>query len=123
MKITDYRIQPSAADPLKGMVAIGDGTAYYNVLGPFGQGYNIRVELEGEEGTLSYHWREAPGAHAQTTSSTYEIHADAIYKGQERILHLSRKGSFEPIDDGVAVALFIVNHHFAQKTGPFEKKA
>lgn len=115
MKFDDYIIHPASRHT--GKIQIDD-MYDYEVYGPFGQGYNIKVQSQKDKGVLNYHWRDGPGAYVKTKTSKYELSTYSIYRDTTIILEMN-KDEFEPVDDQAVMALFIINHFFSRKTGIF----
>ncbi|MDG9671273.1 hypothetical protein ONV78_26300 [Hahella sp. CR1] len=120
MKIDDYQIALTQGKTLKGNILV-DEQYSFEVYGPFGQGYNIRILNFLKKITLNYHWRNGPGATVRTPGGTYEMSDSSIFKAGKKILQIDQNGNFEPISDSYAMALFVLNHYFWNKTGPFKR--
>ena len=99
-----------------------DSSYSYEVFGPFGQGYNIKISRLFKSAKLNFHWRDGPGAFGETPEGKYEMSDDMMFKGGCKILSLAQDGSFAKIDDEFALALFVINHHFYRKSGPFNRE-
>ena len=117
MILAQFPISRSFFNKLKGKVKIPEEYSY-EVFGPFGTGFNIKVSRNNTFGKLMYS-RDATWGCASTELGDYEIHVKGIATKKERILEVSDHGSFVPINDKAAMALFIVYSHYWNKTGPF----
>jgi hypothetical protein len=120
MKIDDYQIVLSKGETLKGSILVDENYAF-EVYGPFGQGYNIRILKFMKKLTLNYHWRDGPGAAVKTLEGTYEMSGSSIFKAGKKVLQIDQSGNFEPISDSYAMALFVLNHYYWNKSGPFQR--
>jgi len=118
MKIVDYKVKYLPWNDLKGWVKINRWFSY-EVFGPFGQGYNIKISRWGPKAELKYHWKEDPGAFAKTPTGNYSIAPQGIFAGEDNILKVSEGGEFIPVKDEFAMGLFVVNYLFYRKEQPF----
>jgi hypothetical protein len=121
MNIQDCDIRRENLEELKGTVCVPEKFSF-EVYGPFGQGYNIRVRKLFKKAELAYHWRDGPGAYVKTPDGEYEISDTGIAQGGKHLMKISSTGNFEPIEDNFALALFVVNYYFSKKMGPFMRK-
>jgi hypothetical protein len=121
MNIADCKIVKDGSGEPKGIVCVPDEFSF-EIYGPFGQGFNIRVRRSFKSAELSYHWRDGPGAFVKTPEDTYEISDTAVSQPGKVLLRLKGNGDFEPINDKFALALFVVHHFYANKTGPFSRQ-
>ncbi len=97
-------------------------TVTYEVYGPFGQGYNIRTSGTGGSATLAYHWRDGPGADVKAPSGRYEMSDESAYDSQgNKCIQLQNGEVITELFDDLVLAIFVVNHYFATKTGPFTR--
>jgi len=114
-----FELTPNPKDCLVGIVH-ATTPLQYEVFGPFGQGYNIRVVGKGGTALLEYHWREGPGAGVTTPMGRYGISENSGHdeKGA-KIVQLKDNEVITESDDELLLAVFSVNHHFWLKTGPF----
>ena len=121
MLLNDQTVVPDPTTDHTGSVQMSERIGY-EVYGPFGQGYNIRVSANGSTATLAYHWREGPGAEVKAPSGRYEMSEESIYDshGKTRLKLVSNEVVTD-IQDELLIALFVVNHYFATKTGPFSR--
>jgi hypothetical protein len=122
MKITEYQVSPSSSDRLKGKVLISQEFKY-EVFGPFGQGYNIKVSRNFSSATLSYHWRDGGGSIVKTPNGNYEMSEISIFQNGNKILQIDESEEFSPLEDAFVMALFVVNHFYYKKTGPFKNNS
>ncbi len=116
MKIEDVSITRSS--DLKGTIQL-NGTYTYEAFGPFGQGYNIKVTHGSDEAVLNYHWRDGPGAFVKSKQGKYEMSDQTVFQGGKKLLDLTAALDFEPLEEEIIIALFIINHHYYRKSGPF----
>ena len=119
MKITEYQVSPSSSDRLKGNV-LSSKEFKYEVFGPFGQDYNIKVSRNFSSATLSYHWRDGGGSIVKTPNGSYEMSEVSIFQNGEKVLEINALEEFSPLEDDFVMALFVVNHFYYKKTGPFK---
>jgi len=125
MKIGDYPIELLKNENLKGKVVL-DTEYFFEIYGPFGTGYNIRIREERHnfninffkfitKATLSF-VRDCTNSGVKTNKGQYGMSYLKIFDGVNCILEIDGDGNFEPIKDPYAMALFIVNHHFWNKS-------
>lgn len=127
MNITDCIIKPELGDSKAGYIYLPEEFRY-EIVGPFGVGYKIKVkktkpkflELISRKGILTVR-RDDPGGEVRTPYGKYEMNRNSIFHKNGILLELGTSGAYESIQDQYAMALFIVNHYFSSKTGPFEK--
>jgi|GEM_PF-6047605 len=122
MKITEYQISPSSSDRLKGTVLVSQEFKY-EVFGPFGQGYNIKISRSFSSATLSYNWRDGGGSIVKTPTGSYEISENSIFQSGKKVFEINAVDEFSPLDDNFVMALFVVNHFYYMKTGPFKSNS
>ena len=121
MKISEYKVKPKWWNDLKGKIYI-DAWYSYEICGPFGQGYKIKLSRRGANAELNYHWREDPFAFANTPDGKYQIAPQDIFFGDKNVLKMSGSGEFEPLNDDLAMGLYTLNHLFYKKEWPFVRK-
>ena len=91
----------------------------YEVFGPFGSGYNIRVTGPSGSGSLRF-TRDYAGSAVKTPTEKYDISAEGAYSANgKKVIELVGKSVITESTDLLLLALFSVNHHFQCKTGPF----
>jgi len=116
---TDFPLVPNLLDNYKGHVAVSS-KINYEMFGPFGQRYNIRVSGKGGHGILNYCWRDGGGAPADTTRGEYKISDESVFDSRDaKILELRGLEIFTETNDELVQALFVVMYRYARKTGPF----
>ena len=94
-------------------------TVEYQIFGPFGSGYNIRVKSRSGSGLLRF-VRDYPGASVKTPSGKYDMSADTAYgEDGKKVIELSGQSVTTESTDLLLLALFSMNHHFVLGTGPF----
>lgn len=131
MKIGDYPIELLKSENFKGKVTL-DKEYFFEVYGPFGTGYNIRILEERHnfninffkfitKATLSF-VRDCPNSGVITNKGQYGMSYFKIFDGVNCILEIDEDGNFEPIKDPYAMALFIVNHLFWNKSNGMFKE-
>jgi hypothetical protein len=122
MLLSDFTVVPSKETVAKGRVT-GAGSYDYEIHGPFGQGYNIRISGSGGAAQLSYNWRDGPGAQVQSAGETFSMTETTMSGGRksDTILQLSGGKLESAIRDGVLLSLFVIHHHYARRTGPFTR--
>jgi hypothetical protein len=107
--------------PLCGEVR-GPEPIRYEVSGPFGSGYSIRVMGMSGSGSLRF-LRDYAGAEVVTPSGRYDMSAESAYGADGRkAIALGDDGIVTDSTDVLLLALFAVNHHFWHGTGPFAKE-
>lgn len=121
MKITDYPVSPSLSDNLKGKITVLQ-EFNYEVFGPFGQGYNIKVSRSLSVATLAYCWRDGGGAMVKTPSGSYEISESSIFQKRKKMLEMDSQEEFLPLEDDFVMALFVINNFYWTRSGPFKNK-
>ncbi|WP_426212510.1 hypothetical protein [Massilia sp. TWP1-3-3] len=123
MLLRGLKILPQTSSAHAGRVLLSSAVMY-EVYGPFGQGYNIRTSCDGDTATLSYHWRDGPGAEVLASSGRYEMSDESAYDSQgKKCIELEGDRVTTDIRDELVLALFVVNHYFATKTGPFTRNS
>lgn len=128
MKIKDYTIESKIGDPKKGYI-LGPEKFIYEIVGHFGTGYKIKVkkrypnyfEFFFGKGVLKYS-RDYQAGIVRTPNGRYEMSSDSISHKNEMISIVDLDGDSSLINDQYAMALFILNHHFGNKTGPFGRQ-
>lgn len=121
MKIAEIVITP-AAEKTNGTVNISGNTLAYEVFGPFGQGYNVKVYGNGQEAVLSYHWRDGPESFVKFSGNEYYFDTKLIKDSKGNII-LKLKGE-EVVAENISnylLCLFCVNFHYANRTGVFHR--
>jgi hypothetical protein len=69
---------------------------------------------------LGCRWGSFLGCHFERLRRSYEMSDTAIYSRREgEILKIDRDGNIPTIEDEIALALLILNHHYWNGTGPF----
>lgn len=115
-----FELSPEPDGPLCGMVR-GPEPIRYEVFGPFGSGYNIRVAGRSGSGSLRF-LRDYAGAEVVTPSGRYDMSAESAYAADgAKVIALGDDGMITDSTDALLLALFAVNHHFWHGTGPFAK--
>lgn len=115
-----FELSPEPDGPLCGMVR-GPEPIRYEVFGPFGSGYNIRVAGRSGSGSLRF-LRDYAGADVVTPSGKYDMSAESAYAADgAKVIALGDDGMITDSTDALLLALFAVNHHFWHGTGPFAK--
>ncbi len=114
----------SSRDDLTGTVDVGS-LYTFKVFGPFGVGYNIKVKSKRNSGVMRY---LRDGTCQGVTGrpfrkKRYEFSDTGFYRLGGEALSLGPNNEFEPVDDEAAMALFVVNHHYSNRTGPFAPQA
>lgn len=124
MFLSDFNVVPSKETVAKGQVT-GAGSFNYEIYGPFGQGYNIRISRLGGFAKLSYNWRDGSGADVRSAGESFSMTETTVYCGRksEMLLRLSGNEIGSTICDQLLLSLFVVNHHYACRTGPFARSA
>ena len=91
----------------------------YAVISPFGAGYKIQVSGKGCEAELVFS-RDYAGAEVETPRGRYEMSDTLIYNAQGVKVAELKDGTLVTSDTyELLIAIFVVNHHFWKKTGPF----
>jgi hypothetical protein len=119
MILSDFKLVPAFLSKHKGSIKI-HSSLKYEVFGPFGSGYNIRVT--GKQGTANLKFtRDYAGAIAITPNGKFEMSAESIFNSEGvKILQLIEQNFELENCDELLLAIFIVNHHFFKKSGPFK---
>jgi hypothetical protein len=132
MQIGDYPIELFKGENYKGKVLL-ERDYLFEVHGPFGTGYNIRIVKKRHnfpinflkfitKATLTFA-RDCTNSGVRTNEGVYGMSYSKIYVDVNCILEIDSNGNFEPINDSYAMALFIVNHHFSNKSdGIFKRR-
>ncbi|MBB5353911.1 hypothetical protein HNR46_004176 [Haloferula luteola] len=123
MKVASIPISVSEESKFHGTIELSKNYEY-EVFGPFGIGYNIRVFCADESGEL--HFVRDGSCPAKTRRGrilrSYELSDTAIYSRRDgELLKLENDSEIPEIEDEVALALLILNHHYWNGTGPFTK--
>jgi len=120
MLLSDFTVVPSEESVTRGQVT-GSGSYSYEIYGPFGQGYNIRVSGFSGSAQLSYNWRDSDIAAVQSPSGNFGMTETVVRGGKKSdvILQLSGDRMDSSLTDGLLLSMFVVNHHYASRTGPF----
>ena len=115
-----YELHPMHDQPLSGRV-LAPEPLQYEVFGPFGVGYNIRVTGPSGCGSLNF-LRDYAGADVETPTGKYDISAEGAFsiKGK-KVIELTGQNMVTESEDFILLALFSVNHHYWHKTGPFAR--
>lgn len=120
-QFSSFVVSPDQTDRLKGYIKIPQQIRY-EVFGPFGQGYNIRVVGFSGDAELNFCVRDGPGAQARTPQGRYEMSEDSVYDSKRtKVLELKGDEVTVNTSDILALSLFIVNHYYWLKTGPFDR--
>src|SRR5690348_2106201 len=114
MLLSDFKVVPSDESVTRGRV-IGSSSYSYEIYGPFGQGYNIRVSGPGGSAKLSYNWRDGDIADVQSPSGTFGMTETVVRGGRKSdvVLQLSGDKLESTLTDGLLLSMFVVNHHYA----------
>jgi hypothetical protein len=122
MKLSDIQISPSEQDIATGSVILVTRFAF-EIFGPFGQGFNIRVSGSGRVALLQYQWREGPSASVELEGNRYEMTEDSILDSSGTTIAKLRVDELTTKEkDSLLLALFAVYHHYAKRTGPFSRR-
>jgi hypothetical protein len=115
-----YELQPKHDQPLSGKV-LAPEPIQYEIFGPFGVGYNIRVTGPGGSGSLRF-LRDYAGAAVKTPTGKYDMSAQGAFSAKgEKVIELTGQTMITESDDFILLALFSVNHHYWCGTGPFAR--
>ena len=118
MKLSDFKIKPSYFRKHHGSIKL-QSKYKYEVTGPFGTGYNIKIDGKSEDATLKFA-RDFSLAMVKSPSGNYEMNSESIFNNNgEKILELTEQSFYFTSNDELLLAIFLVNHHFSKKTGPF----
>ena len=124
MLLSDFQVVPSPATIAKGSVV--RQMRYLYAISSFGQGYNIVTSGGTGTGTaiLEYNWSNGSNAEVRIGSERYGVSERTIYGGRRSdvILQLSGNIFATSIADELLLSMFVVNHHYAMRTGPFLRK-
>lgn len=120
MNLKDCAISLSPESSRTGWILVGDKFRFEIDGG--GVGYRIRVRSATRTGTLRF---LRDGSCSATTGTwprrrRYEMSDCGVSNRSGEVLRLIPEGNFEAIEDTAAVALFVINHFFWNKTGVFE---
>jgi hypothetical protein len=123
MLLSDFQVIPSLETKLNGSVIRQSRYAY--AISPYGQG--CRITVVGGTGTavLEYNWRDGPSAEVRISSDRFGMTETTISGGRksDTILQLTGNTLTTTLTDDLLLSLFVVNHHYARRTGPFERPA
>ena len=121
MLLSDFQVIPSLETKFKGTVVRQYRYAY--TISSFGQGYNITVAGGSGTAVLEYNWRDGDSAEVRIFADRYGMSETTISGGRknETILQLAGDSIITSITDDLLLILFVVNHHYAKRTGPFQR--
>ena len=119
-RLSAIEIVRSRETDLVGRVKVAGHTLAYDVFGPFGTGYNIRVVGQAGTAVINYHWTDHPEIDVDTPTGRYVIADESIYDAErKKILELRGDVLSTTLTEALLLGIFAVNHHFMKKTGPF----
>ena len=123
MLLSDFQVVPSPETKAKGSVIRQARYAY--TINSFGQGYSITVTGGTGTAVLEYNWRDGPSAEVRIAADRFGMSETTISGGRksDTILQLTGNTLTTSVVNDLLLSLFVVNHHYARRTGPFERPA
>lgn len=116
-----FDIRPSTENKMRGLILCSPPVEY-EVFGPFGQGYNIRVISKNGSGLLQFHWSWWPRSIATTPQGHYEITDDSGYNDSgKQIIQFYEGKMITESQDVMLLAIFSINHHYWRRTSVFTR--
>lgn len=106
-----------------GVISIHYKTFEFEIYGLSGQGYNIKVSGLSDDAVLQYNEKDGPGASVKFGKRSFRMtETEAVELDEGVIMSLNKDGSIVSIADDLIIAIFILNHYFALKTGPWQSQ-
>jgi hypothetical protein len=104
-------------------ISINNAIYEINFIKPNGIGYAFVASHNNERASLDYCYKNHPGAIAKYKRQRFEMtDTEAIDEKRSHYIKILADGEIIANCDNIIMALFIVNHHYWNKSGPFKTK-
>lgn len=121
MKLSEVVVIKNPDDSYLGKIFLGEELDY-EVYGPFGQGFNIKVQSKNFTGKMNYHWKDHE-CHAKTNKGKYFLTFKKALQKKECVAEIQSNNELTLSTDQAVNALLILYHFYYHGMGPFQKNA